>query len=202
MTQTAAGFVCPADQQTLLALARESITAAALGHAAPEVRLDELPACLCEPAACFVTLHMRETGELRGCTGVLRAVLPLAKEIVRTAAQTAACDPRFEPVTPAELYDIDIEISLLTPARPLHFEDAGDLPGLLRPGVDGVTLIYRGYRQGTFLPQVWAKIPDPVQFLSRLCQKMGLPDNAWRWPEMKVEVYEVQEFAESERAES
>ncbi len=202
MSENVVEFLSPVEQQTLLALARQSITAAAMGQAAPQLCLDELPECLRVPRACFVTLHLRETGELRGCTGVLRAVLPLAEEIVRTAAQTAACDPRFNPVTPAELPDIAIEISLLTPARPLAFECADDLPRLLRPGVDGVTLVYRGQRQATFLPQVWGKIPDPVEFLSRLCLKMGLPGNAWRWPEIEVEIYEVQEFAESERAES
>ena len=52
------------------------------------------------------------------------------------------------------------------------------------------------------LPQVWSIIPDPLDFLARLSMKMGLPGNAWRWPEIAVEVYEVQQFSESERAES
>lgn len=188
------------EQSILLHFARQSITAAANGQPLPQVE-PGLPPALLEPRACFVTINERPTGALRGCTGVLAAQAPLAEEVIRTAAQTATADPRFPPVRPQEVDDLIIEISVLTPSQPLEFDNPNELPGLLRPGIDGVTLIYQhGYR-ATFLPQVWEKVADPVEFLDRLCMKMSLPPGSWRWRGMRVEVYQVQEFQEAKQAE-
>lgn len=185
------------EQRMLLKLARESVACAAAGTPLPHVRLSELPPALREPGACFVTLHKH--GDLRGCTGVLVAQMPLAEEVVRTAAATALHDPRFDPVRPFELPDLDIEISILTPPQPLEVPRPADLPRLIRPGIDGVTLYLPPYR-ATFLPQVWERVPDPVQFLDMLCQKMGLPSRSWLDPQMRVEVYQVEEFSENKLA--
>lgn len=188
------------EQQALLVLARQSIMASACGLHPPAVE-PGLPAALLELGACFVTINRSTTGELRGCTGVLVAQAPLAEEVIRTAAQTACADPRFEPVRPDEVDDLTIEISVLTPPQPLEFNTPAELPHLIRPGIDGVTLIFHRAYRATFLPQVWEKIADPIEFLDRLCMKMGLPAGAWRWPGMCAEVYQVQEFHEAEQAE-
>ena len=63
----------------------------------------------------------------------------------------------------------------------------------MRPGVDGVVLEGAGHR-GTFLPAVWAKLPDPATFVGHLVEKAGLPAwpagaRAWR--------YTVDEFADA-----
>jgi AMMECR1 domain-containing protein len=63
--------------------------------------------------------------------------------------------------------------------------------------VDGV-ILKAGGRRATFLPQVWEKIPDPLEFLQRLCQKMGMDANAWRVMPMDVLVYQVEEFQEED----
>ena len=189
------------EQQILLSLARASIRAAVLGEPLPGNLLADLPPSLFQPAACFVTLLGADTGELRGCTGVLRAQLPLVEEVIRTAAQTALCDPRFPPVSPEELDALRIEISVLTTPQPLEYSSPDEIPERLRPGIDGVTLIHRGLHRATFLPQVWDKIADPIEFLDRLSMKMGLPPGAWRRPGIAVEIYQVQEFGETERAE-
>jgi AmmeMemoRadiSam system protein A len=181
----------------LLKLARQAVEAAAANKPLPRVELEKLPPRLRENSACFVTLHKH--GELRGCTGILVAQAPLATEVVRTAEQTALHDPRFYPVRPEEVPLLDIEISILTPPQPLHVSNPNDLPKLIRPGIDGVTLTKGPYR-ATFLPQVWDHIPDPVHFLDMLCQKMGLYPQAWRLPGMQVEVYQVEEFSESSMA--
>ncbi len=186
------------ERRQLLALARASVSAAAAGKPLPQIKLDDLSSNLREPGACFVTLHKH--GDLRGCTGVLVAQIPLAEEVIKTAAQTALHDPRFMPVSPDEVPEIDIEVSVLTPPQKLDVPDPRNLPKLIRPGIDGVTL-YRGPYRATFLPQVWDKIPDPVEFLGRLCQKMGLPMQAWQQPGMQVEVYQVEEFSENELTE-
>lgn len=120
---------------------------------------------------------------------------------MRTAAQTALQDPRFFPVQPAELEYINIEISVLSPPQPLEISAPNELPTLIRPSIDGVTLS-RGDRRATFLPQVWERLPDPVDFLDHLCMKMGLQPGAWRQPGWKVEVYQVESFEENKPAES
>lgn len=189
-----------AERKTLLGIARQGLQAAARGETLPQLDIQAMSPHLCEPAACFVTL-LQPDGELRGCTGTLVAQSPLAEEVLRTAAQTAISDPRFQPVRPDEEPDLDIEISVLTPSRKLDVSDPQSLPDMIRPRIDGVTL-RRGFYRATFLPQVWDKIPDPVEFLDRLCLKMGLSRKAWLLPGIEVEVYQVEEFSEKELAET
>ena len=188
------------ERGTLLALARSAVEASAAGRQPTLPDLGALPPALSEPRAVFVTLRTGPALELRGCTGVLQAQLPLAEEVVRTAAQTALSDPRFEPVRPDEVHALNIEISVLTPPQELDIPTPDDLPGMLRPGTDGVTL-YQGPFRATFLPQVWERVPDPVDFLSMLSRKMGLSREAWRSPSTRAEVYQVEEFSESGTAE-
>jgi len=181
------------DRAYLLQLARDSIRAVVSGNPLSGLSLDTLSENLCTPRACFVTLH--KEGQLRGCTGVLVARVPLVQEVRHSATQTALHDPRFEPVTPLELPDIAIEISVLTHPRRVSYSDPGELLTLLRPGIDGVTLSLGGNR-ATFLPQVWERVPDTREFLSLLCHKMKLPRLTWQVRLLDVEVYEVEEFAE------
>lgn len=187
----------PDERGVLLELARKAITAAAERQHQIDIVLDDLPPALGELGACFVTIRQRLTGDLRGCTGVLVPRLPLAEEVARTAWQTACRDPRFPPVDPSELPDLTIEISILSSPWPVLPQTPDDLPALLEPGVHGVTL-RRGYHRATFLPQVWAHLPDPVDFLDRLCVKMGLPPGTWREPGFEIEVYTVETIDEDE----
>lgn len=182
-----------AERKFLLELARQSIITAAENKPLPNVGLEKMPPCLREYRACFVTLH--KDGALRGCTGVLAARSPLVHEVIQTAAQTALQDPRFLPVMPDEADSLDIEISVLTPTQPLVLSNPKELPYLIRPGIDGVTLS-KDARRATFLPQVWERVPDPVIFLNMLCRKMGYPPNEWRYPGMKAEVYQVEQFSD------
>jgi len=182
------------ERQQLLALARDSIEAAAASKPIHEINLLEFSANLQEPNACFVSLH--KYGDLRGCTGVLVARAPLAMEVIRTACQTALCDPRFPPVTADEVEDLDIEISVLTPPIKLELSSPVELSRRIRPGIDGVTLA-RGFYRATFLPQVWERVPDPLLFLDLLCEKMGLPARAWAFTKLDVEVYQVEQFSEA-----
>lgn len=157
--------------------------------------LEALPPALQAKRAAFVTLEVRATGELRGCTGTLEARLPLAYEVIYSTHHTAFYDPRFEPVQAAEVGRLRIEISILTPSQPLVYTDDRDLLSKLRPGVDGVTLSYAG-RRATFLPQVWERLTDPDAFLNALCHKMGLPANTWRKAHLNVETYTAVKLVE------
>jgi AmmeMemoRadiSam system protein A len=195
MSEFSATRLGPAERRLLLELARQSIITASENKPLPSVDIDEMPPCLKEYRACFVTLH--KDGMLRGCTGVLVARSPLVYEVIQTAAQTALQDPRFLPVMPGEADSLDIEISVLTPTQPLILSDPEELPHLIRPGIDGVTLS-KNARRATFLPQVWERVPDPVIFLNMLCRKMGFPPNEWRFPGMSAEVYQVEQFSDQD----
>ena len=70
-----------------------------------------------------------------------------------------------------------------------------DLVSKLQVNVDGV-LIKAGGRKATFLPQVWEKVPDPEQFLSQLCLKMGAQPDLWRRKQLQVYTYQVEKFKE------
>jgi len=185
----------PEERRILLRLARQALEAAVGGHPLPPLDLASLPKALREPGASFVTLTIDEA--LRGCIGALEAYQPLAEDVREHAVAAALNDYRFPPLTPAELPRVHIEISRLTPLRPLHYETPENLPGLLRPGVDGVVLRL-GFRRATFLPQVWEKIPNAERFLSQLCLKMGAPPDAWRRQPLEVFTYQVEEFSEGE----
>jgi len=106
-------------------------------------------------------------------------------------------DFRFPNVKPTELPQIKIEVSALTPRTPLQYDSPQDLVGKLRPHIDGV-ILQDGINKATFLPQVWEKIPNPEEFLSQLCMKMGAPRDLWRKKALTVYIYQVQEFQEQD----
>lgn len=126
--------------------------------------------------ATFVTLQRR--GKLRGCIGMLEAVRPLVEDVAHNAYAAAFSDPRFAPLTTAELVGLELHLSILSPGEPLHCSSEADLVRQMRPGIDGLILSDRG-RRGTFLPSVWESLPTPVQFLRHLKQKAGLPADYW-----------------------
>lgn len=183
------------DKGILLRLAREAVTAAVKDEPLIRPDLNTLPASLRRIGSCFVTIT--EAGNLRGCIGGLEADQALAYDVQDHAAQTALYDYRFPPIAPAELEIIEIEISVLTEPQPRPYGQASDLLRLLRPGVDGV-ILSQGSRRATFLPQVWERISDPTDFLSLLCQKMGLPEDEWLEGKLEVQTYQAEKFSEAE----
>ena len=181
------------ERTTLLRLARTSMEHSVRGQDLPAVDLKALMPRLREHGASFVTLTVR--GNLRGCIGSLEPSQPLAMDVREHAAAAALDDPRFEPVRPEELENINVEVSRLTVPRELEYGDASDLLEKLRPGIDGVVLRDEG-RRATFLPQVWEKLPDKAAFLQHLCAKMGADPDAWRTRHLRVQTYQVEEFRE------
>ncbi len=161
-----------AEKVQLLRLARQGLEAAVRGQAAPTLADQGRTPALQKPGCSFVTLT--EQGELRGWH-----------------------DYRFIPVTPDELPNIEIEVSVLTEPAPLEYATPEELLRRLRPHVDGVVL-RQGLSRATFLPQVWENVPEPEQFLALLCQKLGARPDAWRREHLQVETYQVEEFREPE----
>lgn len=183
----------PQERSLLLSLARQAITNAITGEPPQPLDMDSLPSALKQPGATFVTLTRK--GELRGCIGALEAYQPLALDVCEHAIAAALQDYRFLPLQPDELPDLEIEISRLTSPQPLKYQGPDELLECLRPGIDGV-VIRDGLRRATFLPQVWDKLPDPVDFLEHLCNKMGATPDLWRHKRLQVYTYQVEEFRE------
>ena len=102
------------------------------------------------------------------------------------------------PLNITELEEVDISVSILSPAVPLEYEDTGDLLRKLQIGVDGVILRY-GNNQATFLPQVWEQLGAAEDFMAHLSLKAGLPKDAWRNEGVEVYTYQVENFAEASR---
>ena len=181
------------DRAVLLRLARETIQLTAARQALPHLDLADYSKDLRQDGVSFVTLTIDE--QLRGCIGALEAYQPLVLDVQEHAAAAASEDYRFSRVRPEEVPLLEIEISRLTPTQTLQYENWQDLIAKLRPGLDGV-LIRDGRRRATFLPQVWEKLPDPQNFLSHLCVKMGAPENYWQTQKLDVSIYQVEDFKE------
>lgn len=145
-----------------------------------------------ENGACFVTLTQK--GHLRGCIGSLAAHRSLLDDLLDNSMAAATRDPRFQPLNRQELDEVALEVSILTPAIELNYQDTADLLAKLQPGVHGVILSHSGKR-ATFLPQVWEQIPAKEDFLSRLCQKAGLNGDCWQ-RKPGIQVYRVEKFKE------
>ena len=181
------------EQDILLSIARQALHNSVHGEPLPQINLSDLPPALQEPGASFVTLTI--DGNLRGCIGALDPYQPLAMDVQEHAAAAALQDYRFPRVRPSELPHINIEVSALTPRARLAYKSPQDLVTILRPHTDGV-ILHDGLHKATFLPQVWDKLPDPEDFLSHLCMKMGGSGDLWRKKKLDVFIYQVQDFQE------
>ena len=178
-------------KKELLKIAREAVTAAVKHLPAPTEK-SKSPE-LQMKAGCFVTIKNR--GQLRGCLGCFQSDRALWQEVRHMARQSATQDPRFwhDRVTPDELPEIDIEISVLFPLEriedPLDFEI----------GKHGL-YVKRGGRTGTYLPQVAIEHNmSKEEFITHLCQyKAGIGADAWRQPDTEVYRYAAEVFSEKD----
>ena len=150
----------------------------------------QVPPALEAPGASFVTLNIH--GRLRGCIGSFEARGPLLQDVARNAYSAAFMDYRFSPVSEADLPDLEVHISILTPLEPLPVENRDDLLRSLEPGVDGLLLEDPPHRS-TFLPQVWESLEDPRDFLEELLLKAGLSRDHWS-EKIRFHRYRVEEF--------
>ncbi len=137
----------------------------------------------------FVTLH--KNGQLRGCIGNIIGRQPLYTGVRDMAIASATQDPRFPPLTAAELPHVEIEISVLSPLKKV------DDPADIILGEHGV-LVRKGFHSGVYLPQVatetgWSK----QEFMDSLCaHKAGIEPRAWQTGECEIYVFTAEVFSE------
>lgn len=173
----------------LLRLARRTLESCVAGK--PAELPGEIPPKLQTAAGVFVTLH--RGGELRGCVGYILARKPLYRAVMEAATAAALRDPRFSPIRPAELPELEAEISVLSPCQTIS-------PAAIRVGVHGL-MVSQGEARGLLLPQVALERQwDRERFLEETCRKACLPADAWRHG-AKVEAFTAEVFGEKSLAE-
>lgn len=162
------------DKKQLLTLARESMTFALKNQRMPKesdlsVTITE---AMKQPRAAFVTL--KKHGRLRGCIGDIFPRQPLYKSVISNAINACFNDRRFSPVTMEDYNDIVVEVSALTPPKPVT--SSADI----KIGIDGIILRKNGL-SALFLPQVATEQGwDLDTTLTRLSAKAGLLPDAWK----------------------
>lgn len=179
-------------QAHLLQCARAAIEHGVQHGSSLKPRDSQYLGSLRQDGASFVTLLLNR--QLRGCIGSLQAHRPLLEDVMENAYASAFRDPRFSPVREEELPQLQLKISVLTPATLMTFKSEQDLIDQLKPGRDGLVLSDQGHR-GTFLPSVWEQLPKPRDFFNHLKRKAGLPVDYWS-DTLQVERYHTLEFGE------
>ena len=164
------------------------------GISSPEELLsspDALSPAMRKKTGAFVTLQMRSNGMLRGCIGEIEPFRPLYEAVAARAVDAAFRDPRFPPLSPGELSEIEIEISALTPPRPVKSYKEIEI------GRHGMTLSKYG-RSAVFLPQVAPEQGWTLEeTLTHLAMKAGLKADDWR-EGAEFTVFEAVVFRESD----
>jgi AmmeMemoRadiSam system protein B/AmmeMemoRadiSam system protein A len=172
------------EREMLRTTAHRSLEHAVKGAAlaCPDAPTDRLK----EKRGAFVTL--KKHGQLRGCIGYIRPYKPLIDAVWEMAESAALRDNRFIPVEPAEVDDLDVEITVLSPLERITN------PDLVLVGRHGL-LVSRGYQSGVLLPQVPVEADwDRETFLAQTCVKAGLSPAAWRDPKTTLEVFTAEVF--------
>ncbi|MGH9213011.1 MAG: AmmeMemoRadiSam system protein B [Acidimicrobiales bacterium] len=172
------------ERQWLVELAARAIDHE-LAHGEPYPLLDaDVPDPLRAPGASFVTLQQGQ--KLLGCIGSLDRRRPLWRDVAHNARGAAFDDPRFPALESNDRAGVSIEVSLLSPLEEIPAVTADLVVDALRPGVDGL-LLAAGARRATFLPDVWAKITEPADFVRELVRKAQWDEpwatdaRAWRY---------------------
>ena len=140
-------------------------------------------------SGCFVTI--KKDGQLRGCIGNFQGREPLFKDVESMAIASATQDPRFPAMTPDDLANFNLEITVLSPLEKI--EDTA----IIEIGRHGI-YIEQNFRRGVLLPQVaiehgW----DRNTFLEQTCSKAGLPKDAWRSPDSDIYIFSGQIVTET-----
>jgi AmmeMemoRadiSam system protein A len=173
----------PVERVLLLHLAHEAILSALQQR---QISLDPPTAHLAELRGVFTSLYLR--GELRGCVGYVFPTTPLYRAVAETARAAAFEDNRFAPVKLEDAAGLQVELSILSPPRPI-------LADAIEVGRHGLLISSAGFR-GLLLPQVPVEHDwDRTTFLEQTCRKAGLPLDAWQ-KGATIEAFTAEVFGE------
>ncbi|MEE8413685.1 MAG: MEMO1 family protein [Dehalococcoidales bacterium] len=128
----------------LARLAKQTVESYVREGKTPELK--ELTPEMKEPAGVFVSIH--KAGELRGCIGTFEpSTSNVAEEITVNAISSATRDPRFPPVSPGELKDLEYSVDVLTSPEPVESQEQLD------PRKYGI-IVQANFRRGLLLPDL------------------------------------------------
>jgi AmmeMemoRadiSam system protein B/AmmeMemoRadiSam system protein A len=164
----------------LVRLARETVETYVREGKIPKPP-EELTPEMKEKAGVFVSIH--KLGDLRGCIGTFEPTTSnVAEEIVINAISSATRDPRFPPIAPDELKDLDYSVDVLTSPEPIDGMEQ------LNPTKYGV-IVQAGWRRGLLLPDLEGV--DSVDYQIKICrQKAGItPDEPIKLYRFQVKRY-------------
>ncbi|MCR4819415.1 MAG: AmmeMemoRadiSam system protein A [Fretibacterium sp.] len=166
-------------------LARETVSRLLTGQPLPGGGDEVVPSLLWkERRACFVSIKQKD-GALRGCIGTLAPAWPsLDREIIENAVLASTRDPRFPPMTAAELGGVVFSVDVLSEPEPV--EDMGQLD----PRRFGV-IVSKGLRRGVLLPDLEG-VDTVEQQVSIAAQKAGL----YSLDGVKFERFRVERYKE------
>jgi len=170
------------DKELLLRIARQHIFTCLRGAEPPEYNITS-EALAEKGVGAFVSLYLGK--ELRGCIGSFGSPTPLFETISDMAVAAATTDPRFDPLTPADLLSIVIEISVLTPVK--RATDVSEI----EVGRHGLYIV-KGEKRGVLLPQVAAEQGwGRNEFLDHTCMKAGLEPGDWKADDAEIYTFEA-----------
>ncbi len=164
----------------LVKLARETVETYVREGKIPEPPKELTPE-MKERAGVFVSIH--KLGDLRGCIGTFEpATNNVAEEVIANAISSATRDPRFPPIAPNELKDLDYSVDVLTTPEPIDGIEQLD------PKKYGV-IVQSGWRRGLLLPDLEGV--DSVEQQISICrQKAGIaPDEPIKLYRFQVKRY-------------
>jgi AmmeMemoRadiSam system protein A len=174
------------EKELLLNAAKQSILSVFGEAEKPEIDYKAYP-ILKDKYGAFVTLKI--DNELRGCIGYLVAIGPLFETVCEAAMSSAFNDPRFRQLSREEFDKIKVEISVLSPFKPINSYDEIEI------GKHGLLLDEGG--RAVLLPQVATENNyNRDQFLTALCHKAGLYGDYWQEKMLKLKVFTADIFAE------
>jgi len=145
----------------------------------------DVPKDLLNESGVFVTLHRLGNNQklsLRGCIGRIESRGgTLIQSTIDSAIDAAIHDPRFPQVQKSEMNKITIEVTILTIPQKIEVEKPQDYFEIIKIGCHGLIAERGPYQRGLLLPQVPVEQEwDIGQYLDYVCQKAGLPPNAWK----------------------
>ncbi|MFQ6134903.1 MAG: TIGR00296 family protein, partial [Nitrososphaerales archaeon] len=147
----------------------------------------------------FVTLNTASpTGrELRGCIGHPLPERPLVDALIDAAICSAARDPRFPRISPEELEDLVVEVSILTPPERISVSSPKEYCNHIQVGEDGLIVRWR-FGSGLLLPQVPVEYGwGPEDFLCHTCMKAGATPDHWLTPDAEIYKFKAIVFDET-----
>lgn len=151
-------------------LARETIEKYIISNELPdpENQPDEL---LNKKAGCFVSLHNKNDGELRGCIGTILPVYKnIASEIIHNAVSAAVHDRRFSPIKKNDIDNLEISVDVLSEPEAINSEKS------LNPKKYGVIVKTHDGRTGLLLPDLEG-IDDVSYQIAIAKEKAGISPN-------------------------